>query len=141
MKDLSLKPLIAMVLTDCRHVREAKAIDVIRHLATFFSSNIASEAQDQLNHLESILERTENKEVMITRLPTAAKKRLEASGLKREDYLENIEVLVNILQWKGKPPCRLSYNYTKLGDTIENWKQEDPRKLYSERHKLSSKET
>jgi len=140
MKNLSIKPLLAMVLSECRHIRDAHAIDVVRHLATYFSSNIAAEASEQLKHLETILVSTEDKEVLLTRLPETARKRLAASGLKREDYLENIDVLINILQWKGKPPCRLSYNYTKFGDTIDNWKEEDPRKLYTEKHRISSKE-
>ena len=140
MKEMSLKPLIAMVLTENRHIREASAIDVVRHLANFFDSTIAAEAQSQLHHLEEIIARTRDKEIMLKSLPTAALERLKASGLKREDYIEHIEALVNILNWKGKPPCRLSYNYTKHGDTIDNWKKEDPKKIYASKQRISKKE-
>merc|ERR1712100_421582 len=87
MKEMSLKPLIAMVLTENRHIREASAIDVVRHLANFFDSTIAAEAQSQLHHLEEIIARTRDKEIMLKSLPTAALERLKASGLNREDYI------------------------------------------------------
>jgi len=142
MKDISLKPLIAMVLSNSRHIRDANAIDVVRHLAAFFESDIAEEASKQLAHLEEILNTHANKEVLIERLPTLARKRLERSGLKREEYLENIEVLVNILQWQGRPTCRLSHNYTKYGEDItDKWKKEDPREHYTNKSRITAKES
>ena len=141
MKTLTLKPLIAMVLSSSRHVREANAIEVVRHLATFFESDVAAEAAQQLIHLESILASHTNKESLIERLPPAARKKLQRSGLKREDYIENIEALLNILQWEGKPQCRLSHNYTKFGDSNDHWKKENPRTFYTGKTRFTAKET
>lgn len=141
MKDLSLKPLIAMVLSDSRHVREANAINVVRHLANFFENEVATEAQQQLQHLESILAKNFDKEAQLKKtLSAEAQKRLAKSGLKREEYIDNIDVLISILQWKGKPPCRLSFNHTKAIDSSDKWRQENPTKLFTDKHKLSEEE-
>jgi len=62
-EDLSLKPLIALCLSENRYIRACKPVDIVRHLATFFDSNIAAEASRQLSYLETILKRTEDKEL------------------------------------------------------------------------------
>jgi len=139
MKDQSLKPIIAMVLSDCRHVREANAIDVVRHLANFFDTDLGKEAAKQLEHLESILAKNTDKESQLKSMLTPeAQKRLAKSGLKREEYIHHIDVLINILQWKGKPPCRLSFNHNI--DNSEKWRRENPVKLFIDKHKLSDEE-
>jgi hypothetical protein len=61
-EDLSLKPLLALCLSENRYIRACKPIDIVRHLATFFESPIANEASRQLVYLETILKRTEDKE-------------------------------------------------------------------------------
>lgn len=141
-KGLNIKPLVAMVLSECRHVKESNAIEVVRHLATFFANDVANEAATQLKNLEVILAKSTERESNFQKeLSAEAKKRLAQSGLKKDEYIDHIEVLKNILQWKGKPPCRLSFTYTpSIEDSSASWRRENPRLLYTDKHKITDEE-
>ena len=65
MKQLNLKPLVAMCLSNSRHVRESNAIEVVRHLGKFFETEFGNEAAAQLGHLEETLSLSQDKETQL----------------------------------------------------------------------------
>lgn len=137
-KDLSLRPLVSMVLSENRHIRESSPIDVVRHLASYFDTPIANEARQQLDYLESMLQRTAEKETKLEQLLTPqARKRLDESGLSKEEIYNNIEVIIGLLSWKT-PPCRVSFDPIPSDQprSITWITDQNPTKAFSERYKL-----
>ena|SRR3990167_6262914 len=139
MKKLSLKPLIAMILTDSRYIKEANAIDVVRHLATFFANDVANEANKQLAYLETIIQQSGDNETRLKKqLTSATQQRLIKAAIRKEDYINHVDILINLLNWKPLPPSKLPF-YSPVSDT-STWRTENPANHFNDKHRIDEEE-
>eukprot|EP01104_Vermistella_antarctica_P018022 TRINITY_DN6550_c0_g1_i1.p1 TRINITY_DN6550_c0_g1~~TRINITY_DN6550_c0_g1_i1.p1 ORF type:complete len:1011 (-),score=252.82 TRINITY_DN6550_c0_g1_i1:1135-4167(-) len=97
---ITLKPIIAFVLSESKYVKRSSALQVMKHLATMEDTEIGQQAKRQLEmFITPILESTHDKEKDMDRILTQfAKTQLRRSGLTNEEVLADIDVFLSLIR-------------------------------------------